>query len=197
MTKSVAQIFSTRVMTVIGATLWVGLVSGCAYHIGTGDRELPGGYRAISVPVFKNLSAETGAEIFFTNAIKRELMRSRLGRVTESDRAQVTLEGSIDAITYLYAIPSDDVQFTPESTVLNTGYRINIKSTIRVRRKSDKKLLWESTFTGEQAYLAPQVSLEQLNSVNALYNHSAHYRNIEIMAADMMSEAHDRLTENF
>lgn len=168
------------------------LLPGCAYRAGYGDRQIPGGYRTIAVPVFKNMTHETGAEVYFTNAMIRELERARIGTVTDKDIAQVTLEGIVDSIEYL-----GGAQDSRGSIVLNTTVQIVANATIRLRRNSDQRVLWESSFRKELQYYTPRVLIEELSSINASYNYSARSQNLELIAADMMSEAHDRLTENF
>jgi hypothetical protein len=175
------------------------LVTGCAYHVGSGDRQVPGGYRAIAVPVFKNLSQEVGIEVYFTNAMIRELERSSIGRVSDKNDAQVTLEGAITSVTYVAGAPVSDALLgsLPQNTILNGEYRILLVGTVTLRRNSDQKILWEGGFNGERSYLTPRIGLPGLTGANALYNTSARYQNIEEMASDLMAETYDRLTENF
>lgn len=179
------------------------LLVSCAYHMGDSDRQIPGGYRTVAIPVFQNKTMETGIETYFTNALVREFERGRIGRVTSKSEAQTTLEGSIDSVNY--AVSTQIQQgtspgqgaFLPLNTLLNTEYRILLVATLRLRRNSDQKILWEGSFPGERAYLAPQIGAEGINSANAVYNQSARYQNIQAMATDLMSEAHNRITENF
>lgn len=174
------------------------IATGCAYRFGETDREIPGGYRTVAVPTFKNRTQEAGIEVYFTNAIVREIERSRIGRVTSRRDAQTTLEGSIDTVQYAGGSPIDSTGgFLPAETVLNTQYRIVVTTTLVLVRNSDQKQLWSGQFSNERSYLAPIIGIEGLNSANATYNQSARYQNIQAMAADMMTEAHNRLTENF
>ena len=175
------------------------LVAGCAYHLGSGERQVPGGYRAIAVPVFKNKSQEAGIEVYFTNAMIRELERSSIGRVSDKTDAQVTLEGIINSVSYIAGAPISDTLLgsIPPNTILNGEYRILVVGTVTLRRNSDQKILWEGGFNGEKSYLTPRIGLPGLTGANALYNNSARYQNIEQMASDLMAETYDRLTENF
>lgn len=170
------------------------------YHAGSGDRRIPGGYHAISVPVFKNRTPETGIEVYFTNSMIREIQRSRVGRIADPDNSQVTLEGTIDSVKYLGAAEiagAPDAKTIPDNTVLFTSYQIVVSTTMVLKRNSDKKVLWHANFSKQTTYQTPTIGIIGLTGANALYNSSAHYQNIEVLAADMMSEAHDRLTENF
>jgi hypothetical protein len=69
--------------------------------------------------------------------------------------------------------------------------------TVKVVRQADGTELWAGSFSGERTYAAPQVTLAGVNSVDPLYNLSARRQNIDLMANDLMLEAHDRITENF
>lgn len=177
------------------------LLGSCAYRLGDSDRQIPGGYRTVAIPVFTNRSMEAGIETFFTNALVREFERGRVGRVAAKSDAQTTLEGTIDNVVYGISLPVEGGKeggaFLPPGTILNTEYRINLQTTLRLRRNSDQKVLWEGTFNGERSYQAPQIGIEGVNSSNATYNQSARYQNIQLMATDLMNEAHNRITENF
>jgi hypothetical protein len=81
--------------------------------------------------------------------------------------------------------------------VLGTKYQVTVNATVRLRRKSDLTVLWEGTFSRSKPYSASLVTMSGINSVNPLYNLSAKRQNIEVMATEMMSETHDRITENF
>lgn len=167
--------------------------------MGVQDRKFPGGYEYVAVPVFKNLTQETGTEVYFTNALITELERSKIVTVADKSNAQVTLEGTISSITYTPSSQTraTDSRYLPEGTVLTTEYYINVEVGLTARRNSDQKIVWSSNFNSRRSYTAPRIGIRSLNSSNALYNHSARYQNIQAMATDMMTEAHDRITENF
>ncbi len=176
-------------------------LSSCAYRLGDSDRQIPGGYRTVAIPVFQNRTLEAGIESYFSNALVREFERGRVGRVAEKSEAQTTLEGTIESVGYAVSTQIQNTpetnQFLPFGTILNTEYRINLMTTLRLRRNSDQKILWEGSFNGERSYLAPQIGKPGVNSANAVYNQSARYQNIQAMATDLMNEAHNRITENF
>jgi hypothetical protein len=175
------------------------LMSGCAYQLGAGLRAMPGGYDKIAVPVFSNLTKEVGLESFFTSAMIEEIERSKMAAVTNKDFAQLILEGTISSIEFKPGaqLTRADLQKLPDRVVLTKEYRIVLKVDMVLRKKSDDKIIWSGSFSGEQRYAAPQIAEPVINSVNALYNHSARYQNAKLLAKDMMSEAHDRMTENF
>jgi hypothetical protein len=177
--------------------------SGCAYNWGSTERVMPGGYKLVAVPTFRNQSHDVGAEVFFSNALIQEIERSKTARVTDRDSATIVVEGTVQDIK---AIAGSQVKYVenevksfpiPSSGVLNTQYQVVVSVGLVVRRLSDKKILWDGTLKGERTYLAPKVGTEYLNSVNALYNQKARYQTVEVVAGELMSEALDRMTENF
>ena len=150
----------------------------------------------MTIPIFRNLTQEPGVEVGFTNSLIREFERSHAGRVTSPSNAEVQIDGQISTIQYLPG-GKNEGKTLPTGAVLASEYRIIITSKIKLLRVADRSVLWEGEFQREQTYVAPQVTQAGLNTVNPLYNLSARRQNIEVMAGDMMSEAHDRMTENF
>lgn len=178
---------------------------GCAsYRAGYIDRELPGGYDRVSIPVFSNETELVGVETYFTNQLRRQFNRSKVAKVVKRTDAPVELKGSVRSISF---IPGGQVAGTadtennqillPDQTVLTTEYRVVVVSQVTLQRKSDGKVLWRSEFTDEKVYTVPQLGVEGVNSANALYNHSARHQAVEELAKNMMVVVHDQMTENF
>jgi len=199
-------------------TLIAVLSTSCAYNFSGVKRKLPGGHDRIFVPIFKNSSIEPGIEVYFTNAFIREFNRSRAAKITDKADAQVKIEGIIDVLNYESAAPDRSARELdadgnetinrnlpieslsrnlPYGSVLTTEYRIRIETFFVIRRIADNKVIWKGRFKGEKSYAAPQVGSAIVNTVNPLYNHSARHQNIALIAEDMMSEAHDRITVYF
>lgn len=182
-------------------------LSSCAsYQSGFRGRGMSGGYTLVAVPVFKNMTAEAGTEVDFTNAMVRELSRSKVAKVTSKDEAQATLEGVVQSISYTHesqvkhdpTAQANTPLFTlPANSVLTTSYRVYVVTRLTLRRNSDQAVLWSSDFQSERVYSAPFLTLEGINSANATYNNSARYQTIADIARDLMAEAHDRLVENY
>ncbi len=173
------------------------LLSACSsYTVGSAERKVPGGYRQVAVPIFKNVTMEPGIEVSFTNAMIRELARSKVASVTDKEHAEVIIEGQIDSIQYSPESRRAFSGFREEVTIASQ-YTILLEATVSVRRAADREIIWTGQFKGKKPYFAPQVSEPGLSSVNPLYNLSARRQNISLMAAEMMSEAYDRITENF
>lgn len=171
-------------------------LQACAYRLGVPERSLPGGYKQVHVPIFKNLTQEVGIEVGFTNALIQEFERSHSARIVDARYAEAQIEGVIKSVQYLPG-GKDERGSLPKGSVLASEYRILLVVGVSMRRKSDNVELWTGDFQGERTYVAPQVTQAGLNTVNPLYNLSARRQNIESMANDLMSEAHDRLSESF
>lgn len=177
------------------------LGSGCAYRVGMSSRSLPGGYKYLSIPIFRNLTQETGVEVGFTNALIQEFERSQVGKVTTENLSDVKVVGVVSSVQYLPGSKKkygdESAPYLPLGTVLASDYRILVTVNVSILRQADNTQIWSGSFSGERTYVAPQVTLTGVNSVNPLYNLSARRQNIESVANDMMAEAHDRITENF
>lgn len=185
-------------LTLINLILCI-LMLGCAYRPAAADRSLPGGYQVVAVPMFKNQTMEPSIETFFTNALVEELEISKVAKVAAKEDAEVIVEGIITKLDYKpeSQVTSQAVPSLPTGTIQARQYRIYLDADLVLKRKSDGQVLWMSHFKGERTYSAPQITMAVVNSANAPYNQSARTRNIQLMAKDMMSEAHDKLTENF
>jgi hypothetical protein len=209
--------FAKSLVLLVGTAL---VLSGCAsYTLGHGQRRLPGGYTSVAVPMFNNKSAEVSSETYFTESLRTEFERSKLASVTSRELAQVILEGTIDAINVLPVTtidsssndlsspnpvinplaPNDAPKTNPmaSGTLLSKEYSVNIGITLVARKMSDNTILWKGTFNSTRNFLAALLGKPDLAASNPIYNQAAKMDTIRQMATDMMSEAHDRLTENF
>jgi hypothetical protein len=171
---------------------------GCAYRFGAPERTLPGGYSKVKIPIFKNLTQETGIEVFFTRSLKNQFERSQVA-VVEDEDSEVFIDGHIDSVQYKPQgkRTKEDISTLADGAVLAAEYRVLIVATVSVLKKSDLSVLWTGQFKGERTYSAPQITTAIVNSADPLYNQSARRRTIENISQDMMAEAHDRMTENF
>lgn len=172
---------------------------GCAYRFGLSERALPGGYKQVAIPMFRNDSQEVGIEGSFTNALIRRFARSQVAQVSDKETSPLTLEGRILKVEVLASAPQTDGQLPslPTSTVLNTQFQIVVSSAFSLKRKSDDKVLWQGTFRTEKVYAAPRIGAAVVNSANATYNQSAKIAAISSLAEEQMAEVHDRVTESF
>ena len=184
------------VLARISLLLFGWFFSACAYQWGPGERVMPGGYKSVFIPIFKNYSMEPGIEVDYTNALRREFERSKVAQVSDPGVSEVELDGEILSIGYAPGSILTGQPF-PTGTVLAGSYEIRVSLKLTLKRRSDGKDLWHDVFNGSRSYTTPQVSMATINSVDPLYNLSARRQNLQIMAQTMMAEAHDRLSENF
>lgn len=171
------------------------ICASCAYRQGAPERTIPGGFRQVRVPMFKNLSQEVGIETSFTNATIDQLAQSRVAQL--SPEAEVDVMGTIESVQYY---PSGNVQIGKlgnDQIVRATDYRVVIVIEMSVKKRSDDQILWTGKFTGQRTFSAAQISAPVVNSANPLYNLSARRRNIGELAIDMVAQATDKMTENF
>jgi hypothetical protein len=185
---------------VLALALVLGL-QACAYRFGTLSKGLPGGYTQVAVPVFKNNTVDTGAEVFFTRSLIEEIERGKKAQVISKDQAEVILEGTLTSVQTIHGAQvtsgAPGFERLPERAVLTKEFRVLVYVDVQLKRKADEKILWKGAFIGEQRYASPQVTESSLNTANPLYNFSARYQTLRLIAVDMMQEAHDRLIENF
>lgn len=171
--------------------------------MGSPDRSLPGGYRQVFIPMFKNQSMEPGIEVAFTNALILEFEKAKIGHIVDEKEAEVVVEGVIERVDFTRAGPPDTSDpekaknKLPTGTVRTFAYDIIITAQIFLRKTSDQSVLWSGKFVGDRTYNAPRIETAVVNTVNPLYNQSARRQNIDSKASEMMAEAHNRITENF
>jgi hypothetical protein len=171
------------------------ICASCAYRQGAPERAVPGGFRQVRVPMFKNLSREVGIETSFTNAMIDELLRSRVATINPD--ADVEVLGAIESVQYFPSGNNPIGNIGVDRPVLASDYRVVIVMDLSVKKKSDDKLLWSGKFTGQRTFSAARITAPVVNSANPLYNLSARRRNISALAQDMVVEATDKMTENF
>lgn len=185
LTVSVIQIFST----------------GCAYKLSTQLEKLPGDLRSIQIPLFQNNSNEPGTEIFFTNALKNETLKSRVVKlVNEESEAEGVLQGKIIDVDVLVAdsvIEAKNTKYLPKENVLSTAYTVTVTTELTLKKKGSTQVLWSGVFKQARNYSAPQITLPVINSANSLYNHSAKRQTLDAISKELMQAAFDRMLENF
>jgi hypothetical protein len=178
------------------------LTAGCSYRWGFRERAVPGGYKQVAVPTFKNKSQQVGIETDFTNALILQFERSQVAAVTSKAVAPVRIDGEISKVTVTgtgggLLGGADPTNPLPTDATLWTEYQIDVETKIFVRRQSDEKILWQGSFHDQKNYQSPRIGEPVVNSANATYNASALRHTMADLAEQMMAEAHDRITENF
>lgn len=155
--------------------------------------------------MFKNKTDMVGIEAKFTDVLIHELSRSKVSKLVSKQSAPIYVRGTISSLTFAHDAQLDaskpeenpENNDLPKNTVLTSVYRAIINVDIQLIRAADEKILWTGAFKNERVYIAPQVKLPGANTVNPLYKHSAETEVVELLAEDMMVEAHDQMIESF
>lgn len=178
-------------------------LTGCAYKLSTNLEKLPGDVKSIQIPLFENRSIEPGVEVFFTNSLKNEALKSRVVKiVNEESKAEAILQGKIISVDVvgsesIIEAKNNNVQYLPNETLLTTGYTVTVDVLITLKKKGSSEVLWSGTFKQAQNYTAPTITLPVINTANNLYNHSAKRQTLDAISKEMMQAAFDRMLENF
>lgn len=175
--------------------LMVSLLSSCGYQWGNRNEALPGKYREIAVPIFRNKTQEVGSEVYFTNAMIEEIVRSK-NSITSQDSAKIVLEGEVSRIE-VRGEGLANVPLLPSKVELVSSYKVLVEVNVRVRRKSDQMVLFNQRFTGERTFASAQIGQELYNSANPNYNQSALHENLKLISQDLMTKAYNLMTESY
>ena len=164
---------------------------------------MPGNIRSLYIPVFKNNSTEPGVEVYFTNALKKEILTSNVISLNNH-------ESSTDAVMYgqiksveIYSDESvaestqNSKNYLPRGTVISTQVKVVVTVALELKKVNSSQILWSSEFKQSLNYTPPQVTLPVINSTNNLYNLSARRQTLETLANQMMQLAFDRMVDNF
>jgi len=177
------------------------LLSGCAYKLSNTVDALPGHVKVLFIPIFSNQSTEPGVEVYFTNALKKEVLTSKsVQLVNDETHSEAVLYGVIKAVE-VYSdesvIEAKDTKYLPRGTVMSTQMKVVVTTVLTMKRKNSSEILWSSEFKQSLNYTPPQVTLPVINTTNNLYNLSARRQTLETLANQMMQLAFDRMVDNF
>ncbi len=190
-------------LSLILSIIFTNLYFGCAYKLSSTSDGLPGNIQSVYVHPFKNLSNEPGAEVFFTESLKKEILSSSKIQLKSSDgNTDGYIKGDITEIRILSSDDSvieatKDAKFLPYGTVLSTQVKVEVRVRVELWSNKDKKVVWGSDFVQAINYTPPQITLPVVNSANNLYNLSARRQTLESLAQQMMQLAYDRMVDNF
>ncbi len=199
--QMISRYITNRKFLMLLGLVFALLLSGCAYRLSNQVDTFPGGARLIQVPMFKNISPEPGVEVYFTEAMKNEILRSGYASIVNSEQASdAVLEGTIVSVTIdtdSSVLEASKTSYLPSDTVLSSKVALTTRVALKLRRKLSQEILWSSEFTQTKEYTPPQLTLPVLNSANNLYNASAKRQTFSSLSAEMMQLAFDRMVDNF
>ncbi len=189
------------IFLVLTTSVIVILNSGCAYKLSSRTQLLPGDIKRVQIPLFKNKSTEPGTEVFFTNALKAEALKSSVVAIkdeeSESDGILVGTITDVSVIAEESIIEADTTPYLPAQTVIATQYKVNVTVDLALKKKGSTEILWSGSFKQARNYAAPQITLPVINTSNSLYNFSAKRQTLDALSKEMMQAAFDRMLENF
>ena len=176
-------------------------ISACGFYRLTGtQRQLPRGYHRIFVQGFENNTQIPGLESYFKEALIDQLQLAQDIRVTgKKEEAEVLASGTLEKVSHQLqglesSLPSN---YLPKKTVLAESYVVTLRVHLKLTSTKEGTTLHNHTFSGERAYKAPFITAIGLNTLNALYAHSEHHHQIQLLAKEMMAKAYNYFTENF
>ena len=176
----------------------------CAYKLRNGAEPLPGDVKRIQIPLFKNESREAGAEIYYTNALKQEALRSRTAHVENNEAdADAVLQGTITSIEVIAdesvadSRISTDRPYLPDGSVLALLYKVTAVIDLVLKKRGSNVVLWSGNFKQTKNFPAAQITLPVINTSNSLYNQSAKRQTLDALSKEMMQAAFDRMLEKF
>ncbi len=197
MNRTFVAIFLKLTAAVI--VIFTGL--GCAYKLSSQVDALPNQVKRVHMPVFNNKSTEPGVEVYFTESLKTEAIKSGLvqlsGTESESDAILTGVINEIEVTSDESVIEARDNAYLPNSTVLSTQTKVTVSVSVSLKKKNSSEILWSSDFKQSRYYTPPQVTLPVINTANNLYNLSARRQTLETLSKEMMQLAFDRLVDNF
>ncbi len=199
MNRTFVAIFLKLTAAVI--VIFTGL--SCAYKLSSQVDALPGQVKRVHMPIFNNKSTEPGIEVYFTESLKTEAIKSGLvqlsGTESESDAILTGVINEIEVTSDESVIESidDRKSYLPNSTVLSTQTKVTVRVSVSLKKKNSSEILWSSDFKQSRYYTPPQVTLPVINTANNLYNLSARRQTLETLSKEMMQLAFDRLVDNF
>ena len=106
-------------------------LAACAYGLKPG--KLRPGIESVAVPYFENRSNEPGIEVELTDAILKGLIDDRTLRVTDENRADVLVYGTVKSYNFKEAFFGANRQAEE--------YRIDIEVEVQLRRRDDDSVV--------------------------------------------------------
>jgi hypothetical protein len=154
------------------------------------------------VPVFKNNTMESGAEVYFTNSLRLYLdTRSDNMSLVSSDG-----EGYIEGIVEEISLSPGSIRFgtssteasggLPDQTLLASSYTLRAKVRLSLIRRSDSKKLWSKSFSQSRSISSGTYTDIRKNS-NIFIREANKREGLKELSSTMMKFAIDSMLEDF
>ncbi|HEY8279128.1 MAG TPA: LPS assembly lipoprotein LptE [Bdellovibrionota bacterium] len=190
---------STRVLVFCAPFLC--LLSGCAYHFqGTSNPLSELGIRKIYVTEFRNKTYRPGIEQYFTTAMVREIARSRVLELVNSEKeADAVLNGEIVSAE---SVPGTTKVFTvgessPPARVMNiaTDYSSSVSCSVTLLDRRGRAVFFQ---TINDSKVHPGFAKERdAGQTGPLVNDSEQRLSVQFLASLMMSSVYQRMIDTF
>jgi hypothetical protein len=157
--------------------LLVVMCAGCGWYFADRTDAIPRDLKTVSIPLWKNDTAEPGIETLFTNAMVKEFAAKGWLRPTSFGRADTVLEGRIEHI---------DIQpLSFSSVAIELENRVTVTASVVLKRKEDQTILWSvSRLVGREEYdSTPDFNVNLRNREQALRK----------LATDLAGSVHDEI----
>lgn len=134
------------------------LITGCGYQL-VSDKGIYGGeIKSVYMPVFKNITYEPHASVYFTDAFTRQLMATGILAVNKSN-AETYIEGVLKNIR---TVPN---AMDKNGIVIEKNLLVGVE--VSLFRK-DGHLIKKWSFSDNQIYRADDKSIEDYNKKEAI-----------------------------
>lgn len=161
----------------------------CGYHVGTVAR-LPASANAVYVPVFRNETAEIGAEAWFTEAFRGEARRARLEGGDASDLRAVGIIEQIETSGMVASIAGEPTLNFPVNQVIH--YRVEVTATVRLLKGTEE--VARTKVVGEEAFLPGAAPGGEGQALDGARYEAYRRLAVQRLSERLMREAFENLT---
>jgi outer membrane lipopolysaccharide assembly protein LptE/RlpB len=154
---------------------------GCGYHLTGKETHLPSDVNSIAIPTFVNNTFEPGIEIPFTQAFLNEFIRDKRVKVTDQEKADSILEGTIKALH------TSSVSYSGGG--LAEEYRVTVTVDVVLIRRGGE-VLWRENSLSETWWY-------RTTSSSALVNEGNRFVALQNVGALMAERVRNRFFYNF
>lgn len=151
---------------------------GCGYHF-AGSGGFPAGIQSVSVPVFKNKTAQTGAENTFTSGLLYEISRRGGVALADQNDAAATIIGTVSSIRTA----------TVSHTEANVSAERRVYVVLNVRLiDSSGAVIWHGDVRDSEVYTVATDKLQTEENKKAALTR---------LSENMAESIYNRITSNF
>jgi hypothetical protein len=123
--------------------------AGCGYTLGYPKAGPVGAARSVAIPIFSNATHEAGAEVLFTEALRREFALDPKTGVAGTGEAELVIKGSL---AHLQSYP---VSFLQGGRGLAIGeYFVTATVSVEARAKGRAAPVYANSFNASEQYLS-------------------------------------------